>query len=557
MKKRILALVALMLCIVTVLASCATSKKFKKIVGDAAYEDENPTLAAAKALTLKGELENAKGDLVVFELENEEENTITYTVYNLALDTVVYTVTDSQKVEKTETEETTTEIEIELRYNEMTEASWFKVAMVTTVRTIRTAEESVSVVYSLRNAKGGAFAGCTTKDEKTVRFEESLDLILFENAAYRIAKDGSIDKAFDVNAFAAFPAVYYKQGNYYYGATSNYAICVYDAELNLVAHTQFPSYVNASDIGCFFLNDGNVLIQYTETLGQFEEEYDYSANGYRHNLCSFLLDVEKNKTKKLDLDYKIVRLDNQSEYDNWLYSEKIENVAWIHEIEDQKLDEAYSAKKMVSMSNKGKVKREITGIIPNQAPEDLKCVAPDRWVATDLAGNKFLLNGNGEIIGNVNGLDLENLNAFYLLMNGKIYDWDLNLQYDLTANEVEISAEMNHGVLMAKKNGETFFYANGVVRTLINEDEAKDKMCKVILADGAASDVLFIISVEAKDGKVTDYIYNDLGNVVTSVKKDDVIFNPTNMLAFTADSNKAVLVCAKNAQGKTAYYRFG
>ena len=115
-----------------------------------------------------------------------------------------------------------------------------------------------------------------------------------------------------------------------------------------------------------------------------------------------------------------------------------------------------SLRNEVSLNNKGKIKGEIAGLIPNQAPYGLTSVAPDRWVVWDLADNQFLLNGDGEVMGNVNGLDPWNLNAFYILLNNKIYDWDLNLKYDLIANGAEVMVAMNHGVLMTNEKGETY-----------------------------------------------------------------------------------------------------
>ncbi len=567
MKKRILALVAAMLCVVTVLASCASSMKFEKIVGDAAYNDENPTLTAAKKVAVEGDVadrpEGYEGDLVVF--EDYKDGKTTYTVYNLATDAVVYTVTDSEKSETVDnkTTDTVVDIEIGLDYNAETEVSWFAVSTTTTVTvTEETADgveedETETVVFSLRNAKGEEFATFSNKGERFPRFAQKLDLILLEDAVYRVAEDGSIAKAFDMPAFAAFPALQNKQGDYYYAAVrETNSVYVYDAELNMVAYVQAPSYVD--EVIYHVLNDGNVLLQYTEELGQFEEDYDFSEDGERFNLYSFLLNVEKNSTKELKLDYIVARLDNQAETDNWLYSEKIENVAWIFEIEDQRLNQTPSAMKMVKLNNKAKVKGEISGLVPNQNPYyGIKSVAPDRWVVSDLAGNKFLLNGEGEVMGNVNGLNLENLNAFYILMNNKIYDWDLNVKYDMAANKATTVQQMNHGVLMTNEDGETLFYANGEVKTLINKDAAE----KNVVAMKNKS--FFVVATLDEENAITSYkVYNDLGNAVITINKTDATFNPANAVVCAAGSNNAMLIRGiytntEDDTSKWVYYRIG
>ena len=127
MKKKLLVLVAMLLCVVTVLASCASTMKFEKIVGDGTYNDENPTLTAAGKIDVKGtyNVGLSDGDLAIFVDTNAETQLPTYTVYNLATGAVVYTVSDSEKTEGG----VTTTVEHDFDVYTQWDTTWFKVAI--------------------------------------------------------------------------------------------------------------------------------------------------------------------------------------------------------------------------------------------------------------------------------------------------------------------------------------------------------------------------------------------------------------------------------------------
>ncbi len=611
MKKKLLVLVALMLCMVTVLASCATSMKFEKVVGDAVYNDENPALTTAAKVDVVGTKTDELGDLVVFEGENDDGKTVT-TVYNLATGAVVYTsAVTAEEVSETEVKVTTTRISTYVALYEYEGVSWFMVGTqkrVTTVKDGETDTES-NMSVTLRNAKGEEFASIS--NTKGVDFATKLDLILVDSAMYRIAEDGTIAKAFDVKAGADFPAVDKKQGDYYYDMVDEDgyelgSVAVYNASLELIAYHEVPRYLEGQ--GYFIMNNGNVLLQGAEYLGEFAEKYDWMEDGEKLDLHTFVLNVEKGTVKELDLDYYIENVQTQAAAEDWLYNEKIENVAWIVEIEDEKLDWTDSATKLVSLDNNGKVKGVIDGLVANQAPELPELVATNRWVVKDLAGNQYLLNEAGEVLGNVNGLDLNDLNPNYIVLNDKIYDWDLNLKYNVSANDASILQKMEHGVLMTNDDGETLLYANGEVKTIISETAAEKADLIRIFAGNVATDEwqqisyteysalqdsedwkdedlkrewnsqeyeyfkkvyvlkyadIFFVAVKNDDNEITYKLYNDLGAEITSIHEDTAVFAGTTAYVCTADSVNATLIRGTYTNPdnitdiKTVYYRIG
>ena len=594
MKKKLLVLVAMLLCVVTVLASCASSMKFEKIVGDGTYNDENPTLTTAAKVDVKGEYKYAEGDLALFEDVNAETGVSTYYVYNLATGAVVYTVADSEKTEGN----VTTTVEHEFEFMTQWDTTWFMVFIETVTETVVEGEEPKEEEHytvSLRDAKGAEFATATDiydlDDGETV-----LDLIIYNEKAYRIADDGSIAYAFDYSALRSVPRVSSKVGDYYYAPIETYSngpepivvgMQVYNSNLELVAYYEKPSYIS-SDAEAVYkpLNNGNVLIQYSVLENDMAEDYTYISDGDKYTLYTFILNVEKGTSKEISLDYVVEDVyarDARADYemDYWkLYgmNQEIENLAEVYPIENERVNMSASAEKVAVMTNKGKINGMIDGLIDNMMPGAIFHVAPNRWVVLNHSYQMFLLNEKGEVLGEISNVDMEELMeaAFegngvkpYFILNDKIYDWDLAVKYDMHANKADVVLEMNHGVLMENEDDELLLYANGTVTTLIAKDVENKKWSPMLVGMEWNSDYGrnepvfstdgFMIRTEVEEGKYKYEFYNDLGAVVLTL--ENVVLDQ-NLYVCSADSTnafmiKATTIPAEGEEAQTVYYRFG
>ena len=580
MKKKLLVLVAMLLCVVTVLASCASSMKFEKVAGDGTYNDENPTLTTFAKVDVKGTMVTARGDLVIFEDVNTETGVSSYTVYNLATGAVVYTAADSEKTEGN----VTTTVEHEFEINTQWDTTWFMVFVETEVVTVVEGEEPKEeehTTVSLRDAKGNEFATATDiydlDDIETV-----LDLIIYNEKAYRIADDGSIAHAFDYSALRDVPELYTKLGDYYYAPIQVYGnsitevgVQVYNSSLELVAYYEKPSYISSNTRAVYApLNNGNVLIQYSVLENDMAEDYTYIANGSKYTLYTFVLNVEKGTAKEISLDYVVMEMviarDARADYkmDYWkMYglNQEIENLAIVCPIEDERVNMNDSAAKVAAMTNKGKVDGFIDGFIDNMQPGAVFQVATNRWIVENLSGQMFLLNEKGEVLGEISNIDMEDLMEAvfegegvkpYFVLNNKIYDWDLNVKYDMHENKIESKVELAHSILMTNEDGATLLYTNGEVKTLIDKAtaEAGKREIKKI------SDVLYAIKDTATEGKTKYEIYNDAGTLLITI--EDAVIDLNACIVKTADSNNAVLISGMSipAEGETAkvvYYRVG
>ena len=556
MKKKLLVLVAMLLCVVTVLASCASSMKFGKIVGDGTYNDENPTLTTSAKLDVKGEYSSAlsKGDLAVFVDYDSEKMLNTYTIYNVATGATVWTAAET----KSESATVTTTVRYNVVINDQWDTNWFKVTTVTTTVTVSENDVDTDVKNDLKyySVAGTEFAALADYEDQDLATAWTMqDLICLDNKVYRIADDATIAYAFDWNELRKLPSVQ-KVGDFYLGSVSSYdgSVAVYDASLNLVTMYMLPSYVagDTENIG-FVLSNGNVLIQYYVAADIMAEEYtflmdfEYGGTPGKYNLYSFLLDAENGKIKELDLDFIVMDVEfKRANDDNWFYNEKVENVAYVIYVEDQRINFTPYAQKLASLSNKGQIK----GVIePIDNMLNLNQVATNRWIATNLAGQAFLLNEKGEVLGEVTKASNATKKADFFILNEKIYDWDLNVKYDMAENKIDDYEVMSHGVLMINEDDEILLYANGTVTTLVAKD-VDDKDVEPISND------LFVIATETETGEKYEFC-NSVGTVVLTlenVELDDIVC--------VADSNNALLIVVETipAEGEEAqivYYRIG
>ena len=555
MKKKLLVLVAMLLCVVTVLASCASSMKFEKVVGDGTYNDENPTLTTIAKLDVKGEieLEDSEGDLVIFKETSEETGLSTYTVYNVALGKNVWTGTET----KTESGENYTRVRYEVSLLEQWGTTILSVMTMnlTATKTEDDYDYDTKIDVKAMAADGTEFLSITdVKESQMMNSWFVEDLLCLDGKVYRIADDGTVALAFEWSALRGKPEEdLRKLGNFYFEGDDDY-IDIYDASLNLIGTYYLPSYAEEGDF--YVLSNGNILIQYSVMQDIMAEDYDYIESMAKFNLHSFLFNAETGKLKELDLDFVVEDVwSYDADDEDWYFNEKIENVAWVSYIVDQRIDTSDAAIKMVALSNNGKDAGAIDNLIPNMDCEGLWHVATNRWIASNMAGQDFLLNEKGEILGEVSGIDWDEANANFFVLNGKIYDWDLNVKVDLSEQKCDDYEILNHSVLFETEDGEQKLYVNGEVKTLIDKATAEaGKRDLEILSDN-----LYVIIDTATEGKTKYEFYNDAGTLLTAI--DNAIFAP-DCLIYEADSNNAVVIAgmsvpAEGEAAKVVYYRVG
>ena len=558
MKKKVLALVAALLCVVMVLAACSNTAKFDDALALDSYVDENLTYTKAENVTVKGEPGGYEGKLVLLEDENENGDAV-YSVYNVDTNATVFTATESRTV----TGDTTVSVEYEIEFEEVWDDHVIlAVYTYTETQTPTDVTEKCSVAYY--DAKGAQFANFDDiKDEP--KYGEVMDLIRIENKVYRVAADGSVAAVCDIAYYAELPALQAQVGDYYYAYTdinAKSSIYVYDGALTLVQHYEIPSYANG---GVWILNNGNLLIQYSYAtdLVADDDDYDYVVEIAKVKMESYVLNVKNGKVKKADLEDWLVSDviardvvwsdDTEAGWGTKGFNADIENIAVASPIEDKLLNTAQTAKKHVILSKRGKAGDVIDGYIAGMDASTLVMLTTNRFAVKNYAGKWFLLNEEGNSLGEIPAPNTINKNEKYMVIGDRIYDYNLSMLYDVS--ELRDQTMLAHSILYTNDEGETLLFANGEMKTVIGKD-AKDThtLVRVVIGEDNSSyklsDRVFFVK-KVVDGATTYDIYNDMGTVLISTDAT-MVMDPDHMpMGMGMETENTILLAGyKTVQSK-------
>lgn len=557
MKKKIIVLIAVLLCAVMLLCSCSDSLKFKKMYDKKAeFVDETPTLNSAAALDIEGYVAQQAGDLVVVYGFDEAADNDTVTVFNVASGQTVWSATNAEKVSyevalkeiwgttlilkgkmtMPETPDEDMTMDIELCAIDGT-PFWAKAGMT------EDEGEELEALFSWFTEDGRYYGNYNSYE-----FYQALDLIGIKGELFRIADGGSVSKMMDYAPLAGLPSFNYTINDYYYVIEEN-SVAIYDAELQLVTLEIIPGYAASAMMpastrmmistgGAFItvLNNGNVLIQYSYYADEYAEDYTYmDDDGNKYIMETKVITAKNGKVKEIKkceyvFMYAIARdakLDMEGDYNRepaWAYvglNNKIENVVIAFPFENQRLSmegDAYLNMKFLSMSNKGKIEGTLDGAIPNQIIESY-LVAPGRWLVADQTMRIFLLDAKGKIVGEITNYDT--LTNNYVLCASKLYNLDLVEVADLEELKCDhILLETDEGVIFEDEDGAVkMVMADGAVKTLI---EATDETKEFEEIDDWYSEI-FVIWEEGDSGYYKATIYNAAGNVIYTAENVDGI----------------------------------
>jgi len=533
MKKKLLVLVAMLLCIVTVLSACGEAVKFKKIVADE-YVDQNPTLTKAEAVSLTGSVVGSQGDLLYFAGMNDDGKYV-QSVYNIAENKTVWTGTESE----------TTDYNVSLKDGYYDDVAWFLVSVTTE------GEDEDTTIHEIYDQKGNKVTSFDDQDVAEPNW--FLDLIVIDTKVYRIAEDGTIAEAFEISALRALPTVAIKAGDYYLALGSDYTISTYDAELNLTGYCQAPAY--AYGVRTMVLNNGNVLVQYKVAATWDAEDYSYiGGEGEKVILTSLLINPKNGKAKELDLDFVLITGTSRAEggmefVDFDVLNEKIENVALVSYIVDERVvgstslgeEAAFSTNtSWIWLSNKGKDKGALDATVIGQATLPY-AVCENRWMVYTLTGEMYLIDEKGKTVAEISNVD--EFNSAYLIADGKLFNMDGEMVYDYEKADLEFydNETTNRGVFFSNEDSVITLYVNGESKTII----AKDADRRLL----TVRDSFFV--VEDNTGDDTKYeIYNDVGTLLYTVEKASGSVGSV----YTA-SNNALVIMGLESDGEDVVIR--
>lgn len=539
MKKRVVSLLALLLCAVFVLGSCGANIKapeFAEVYTGSNYVAD----AAFTAQTKVAELEGAtvvgfNGNFLLFS-KADDAGLVTYTAYNVAAGSTALKVTDTAALKN--------RVEL-VRLPRDEENVVFRVVAEDTATS-----QTTTSLYDVTGAliKGGV------KGEQFVT--TMTNLVVFDDVYYTVA-DGKLTELAKKNPLGKdYPSFSEYNELYYYGANRS-GVEVYSAtDLSLVKVFPFSEKYFSSDFEpmWFVLESGDIFFQGGYRLPDDASEYDFLKNEKKLAFDTFIFEVESGDVKELDFEYYVedVLASNSVDY---LYSVEqgtapimeFENIFYVYPFADEHLEYNEYLEEIFLVSNDGKIEGTLSEYLPAGNTDLPEPVANGKFILSDRTENDYLLNADGTVVGEAN-CDEDDRNANYIVAGGKIFNYDLAEVYDYEANNYELVAILADTVLLQREvkaadssSYEYCLFKDGSVTTVVSADKKA--------ATPIACTNFFTASYLEND-KVVYIVYSSNGAQVLSLN------TPISVVARTESAALiSTMEIVEGAAPKLVYYR--
>ncbi len=435
-KRKLLALLSVLMIAAMLLSSCGFAKKISKVSSfekfvNAEYEYAEEVVAAAKALTELNDyaVVNATEEFALLASVDEEDFSTTYKVFSYRTASVVLTLTTTEKIDYA---------------IEIGDVPAFVVMKTEEV------EDDTKTTYTAYDATGAELLSTKYAFDTP---SEYADLVLYGNAVYSVADDGKLTKAADVPENLKIGAPHQWNDEYFYFFDDG-SVQIFDRNFAYVSSWYAPSSIAQGDM--FVLDNGDVLIQYMNELDAHAEKFDFywvaEGETAKYDLVTKLMTAKNGKVKDIEMDYVIETLISAYElrevYEEDLLAGKVENVAYIRPIVDQKIDYSESAMDAVLMNNKGKILKSAK-IVDDQYAEDIpELVADGVYLVKTLHGD-VLTDAKGEVLVALYNSALR-IVGDYIVGEQAIYDLSMNKVYDLRENDAMVMTTMDNTVFVMK-----------------------------------------------------------------------------------------------------------
>ena len=571
MKKIKLALLAvLLLTTVLVLASCGAKSLVDLVDTEYAPADTYAAyanVASESALTdMSASTASSSGNLKLFTKTNE--GLTKYVVYDVANGKVLWQAEETKSESATFDSKTTYTVV----FASIKGSDYFTVT--TTVTNTTKVENGPSttdttVTKAIWAWNGTAYAELVKVTTPRAGIATTQDLLYFEGKIYRVDEETkAIAYAFDYSMLSDLPQIEYSTENYYVVRTNGMWV-TYDKELNQVSAFALPGY---ADMEFSTVLGDKIVAQYFVAEDMFGDTYDVLYEGiYKASVYTVLIDVEKGTTKNIKTDYVLNGTVAKSTNDSWTEDygfaalEKKEAViVKACKIENKQVDDAEQNVEWLMIDEKGSI---TTLKFPTAVRVDNATIlSANTWLVKTIDGRAYVMNGEGEILGEVdltkvNSTQVEKLSVVYTyyVANGKLYDRNFNEVFDFAAEKLTVEQITRKSVIFTNNSNEVIIYANGQKTTLINATAAKEstRSYQASKSDLAAG-YFTIMDTSNKDN--TKYeIYNAEGKLIKTVDGVQYCYIST---AATAEDNVAALVKittkakTENATEVVNYYRF-
>lgn len=527
--KALSALLALLLCVSVLLASCTEAEseevstyKLSGIMNGDWKADKDAVIATFKDASYIGNYDASAskyGFIVtatVPESANSESastvSTLVTRVYNTAIDQAVATLnnTSTKEIVIADGAEKT-QITTKINYVNIISAEYFAVLTTTyvgssisayntsayfgcplsdfyeysltvydalgAIKTTYHNEEILALcnnnIFNFDNIYGGKDSSAITYKYRAVSeifndLRSDFDLYAIGSKVYRFDSKlkSTLVKDFGVASMPSLDNMKKVGTNYLEAVDGVYS--VYDNNLIKLFDYTIPGY---ADGNAFLLANGNLLAQYSVQLDQNEKNYDIRQGAdEKYDLVTVLVTSEK-ATELEKVNYVIgdVMPSVADSDGKKIYAANVENLAFIYEIGENKMvDNSYANKKLVVLGSDGIIKGNVN-IDGNIASFPIH-YTDGKYAAMLSDGNCAIYNNNGDKIDVLSGeiMKLSRIAGEYVLLGDAIYDTDGDKVYDIAENHAIV--EKCGNTVIVKKYSTTSIeigvFVDGVVKNI-------------------------------------------------------------------------------------------
>jgi len=504
MKKKILGILSLVLCLGMLLTSCSKGgKAFNEVVVDP-YEEKAPILTSVTDFKVfSGEdvdmemVDSFGGRFVVFQnndvIVNDKVGEAYIAVVDVKESKVIkswnwvdkYNEEQHEPLSYTDIANIGGEAIYDALYNEDDEVIAFYVGYVHYDAENYDTEYSYTL-YNLDGSEVNSEDVDYMYSGWTLNYNVKRDNLFVNDEQYKIGATLTIVGSY--NKFTKFPSIDEEGEKYLYDEV-NGSIIIYDFNYNKVGVYTYPA---THMMDWCVLQNGDILFNGTNMLPFDADDYDYyypsGSFAQKFENKVEIYSVAEGKAEKLDLgDYVIddvISIEKDSEYD--IYGSNYANILYLAEIQDKVVSDKI---KVMAMDSEGKLS-EMPELVPNQDVVRASGIQ-GRYVAVDMNGNAFYVDANGKVLGDWNKINnyATNRNESYFVSDSKIYDWDLNVVAEIS-EDYNLVGILAHGYVFATSSEDVV--AEGEQQTYT--------MKTIIFKDGAFTDLTSYKAIDSNSG---------------------------------------------------------
>ena len=462
----------------------------------------------------------SENGLLVFRGTNSEAGKVKFAIYNTKTSEVVYKLTyEAPDADIVTTAYVDTYNGVTFIFEEKTQTSLV--------------DGSTTTTYALLDATGKELA--TKNDKEFNILSLSNGLLAIDGKVYS-TKNDTLTALFDLG-MKEIPDCDVLTDVYNYCIDYDVAL-VYDQKFDLVTYVKADS--NADDTTFYVLNDGNILIVNEYQLLDDAEEYDYALGVEKYNVDHYIFNIETQQSTYVELDFIIREIANtyaDGEYFTQVFVEgALENLAVISPIIDKTVDFSYTSVELVNLNNELAVVGILPDVIPNQIG-GANLVADNRFMVANVAGQCFLVDETGKVIGEITGdmsdeLPYEYADIFaFLLIDefGNVYDYDLNKLF----NPEDYDYDSEFGLLFQDDTDNFHLLTRtGFVALNINESVVQNRY-------QVGDAICFYTYEEVEPGTYANYVtlINEAGAPVLKIKTGTTYSDTGSVSVYIDDIN--------------------